>query len=107
MSFVIAGFVLILGAALAIRFPQLADALKIQAPAQWEQLGEPSGHGFADLGRSIGLLFWVLDKQYEALSDGSLMRLGRRAHVRARLIKYAVLLGATLMLAGPIMLAVK
>ncbi len=106
MILFVVGFVLILGSALAIRFPDLASVLKEHDRPQWEKLGQPSGYGFADLGRSIGLLFWLLDAEYTNQPSTAVVEIVKKSQRRAVWVKYCFLLGAVAMLLGVATLAI-
>ncbi len=105
MILLVLGVVLIVGSALAIRFTDLARVLKEYEPSHWERLGKPSGFGFADLGRSIGLLFWLLDGQYRNLSHAEVIRVAEKSRKRALWVKYLALLGVATVLLGLVTLA--
>ncbi|MFV8784461.1 hypothetical protein ACNKU7_18750 [Microbulbifer sp. SA54] len=85
---------------LQIRFPDLAVLLKSKDPATWEFLGAPSGFSFADLGNTLSLFSWVLSKKFLDSNNPDIVAEGQRAHIKARRVRYGLILGLVIMVAG-------
>ena len=93
----ILGSVLLLCGALALRFPLLVDALREGDPDTWKKLGSPSRIAFS---KTFGLFSWILARGFEQSASPAVRAAGRSAMRRAQFARNAMLLGATLMVAG-------
>ncbi|WP_295802206.1 hypothetical protein [uncultured Microbulbifer sp.] len=85
---------------LQIRFPNLAVLLKNEEPTTWRFLGAPSGFSFADLGNTLSLYSWVLSKKFLDSNNPEIVAEGKRAHIKARRVRYGLILGLIIMIAG-------
>lgn len=94
MGILVLGLALIIAGSLAINFVELSKSLKLHDQIQWQALGSPQGTSFADLGKSIGVMSWVLAHGYEHSPSQEVRALGAADLAKAQMAKYSLLIGA-------------
>lgn len=100
MIFIVLGFSLLAIGAVSINFVILSKLLQVHDKNQWSSLGSPQGRSFIDLGKTLGLFSWVLNRGYEQSVNEEIRRQGRVSRARAVFARYSLLVGVACLSLG-------
>lgn len=99
MLLMIMGGLLLFAGVLALRFPQLVDALQSDDRELWKTLGSPPPYAFS---KTLGVFSWILSRGYEQSHSVAVQEQGRKALPKAVFAQYTLLIGVVLLVCGAV-----